>query len=279
MLRRSGFTVVEVLVVIALITALAAMLAPSLNKAREAARRAICSSQLRQWGIAHHHWAGDHKNSLVEGQPVYDPAAEGVKGQTKGNSGHYAIWWRDVQWPNPKKRHEYGGRYTKEGALVKTGYLSDARLLYCPSWTVPWIQYRVGGHPFGNPGGGWFDNEADIPGPTNDNGQVWMVSSYHYNSLFGSDDYNIVNRWRSAHTRKDPPSSALAADAFSDPNRGVDFHHVEGYNVLYLGGQVAYYGDPGKRIRDLNGGQGYIGKLWGYRDYQARVWRMFERRE
>ena len=58
---RRGFTVIELLVTVAVIGLLVALLLPSVNAARESARRAQCASRLRQVGLSLHGYHGLHR--------------------------------------------------------------------------------------------------------------------------------------------------------------------------------------------------------------------------
>ncbi len=68
--RARGFTLIELLVVIAIIAILAAILLPALARAREAARRAACQSNLKQWGIICKMYSGENKDLFPPGTQV-----------------------------------------------------------------------------------------------------------------------------------------------------------------------------------------------------------------
>ena len=59
-----AFTLIELLVVIAIIAILAALLLPALSKAKKAAQRANCVSNLRQISLAVHLYAQDNQDVL-----------------------------------------------------------------------------------------------------------------------------------------------------------------------------------------------------------------------
>jgi prepilin-type N-terminal cleavage/methylation domain-containing protein/prepilin-type processing-associated H-X9-DG protein len=66
--ERRGFTLIELLVVISIIALLMAILLPVLGKARELARRSVCSNNLRTLALANHLYANAYKERFVPAQ-------------------------------------------------------------------------------------------------------------------------------------------------------------------------------------------------------------------
>ena len=87
----AGFTLIELLVVISIIALLLSILMPSLQKAKESAKRIVCATNLRTIGIGYNTYVMDNDDSLPL---VYKGLLSGyVWGGKKGNNtwGGYQI--------------------------------------------------------------------------------------------------------------------------------------------------------------------------------------------
>jgi prepilin-type N-terminal cleavage/methylation domain-containing protein len=71
--RKFGFTLVELLVVVAIIGLLIAILMPALGRAKRQAQSAVCLSRLKQLGGMHAIYAQENNGVLVYITPYWPP--------------------------------------------------------------------------------------------------------------------------------------------------------------------------------------------------------------
>src|SRR5438067_1093227 len=100
--HRRGFTLVELLVVIGIIAVLIGILLPSLNRAREAAKRLTCGSNMRQVATAFMMYVNDNKGHF--------PAGAGYNNVTNEDW----LYWQTNRKLSDSKLAMYLGRYPKK---------------------------------------------------------------------------------------------------------------------------------------------------------------------
>ncbi|EAQ82284.1 DUF1559 domain-containing protein [Blastopirellula marina] len=136
---RRGFTLVELLVVIAIIGVLIALLLPAVQQAREAARRAQCTNNMKQLTLATHM----HLDTYPDWFPL--GAMNGANNPTKVENGnsYSRITWHVLLWPFIEQTALYDN-YDLNQPFYATPNIDQLRVpvnaYYCPSDQVGAVQ-------------------------------------------------------------------------------------------------------------------------------------------
>ncbi len=228
--QRAAFTLVELLVVIAVIALLVSILTPSLQHARELARRASCGANLHGTALAYQVYANDHETRL----PLFFHNSK--------QQNHW-IWYGGASGSSTYKPHWFW-----QGLLYTGGSLDGPRVLYCPS-------NRIERHAFNSPSNPWPVQDFTSTVSTYGNRPVACKQA----------SWSWTTAWERAPKRLRLPEmldKAMIGDYFGLPVY-VDQRHADGINMAYTDGAVHWLD------RSVFDGilSGYTTIQWDYGNY------------
>ena len=200
----AGFTLIEILVVIAIIAILAAILFPVFAKVREKARQTSCASNLKQIGLAITQYVQDND----EIYPAIRPRNVVVNGALQDP----ACWQVIVQ------------PYIKSAGVFKCPDVSSTQFVNGSNNTIP-VSYEA------SHGGFKSSNQFGGPGPMGLTAQAWSSDMDNPAALAQVDSPAQVILVGEHRGRQDP-------EFWDDTNDLLFVDHTQQTNFLFCDGHV-----------------------------------------
>lgn len=210
-----GFTIVDLLVTMAVIAVLISILSPSLSGVRESARQVVCRSNVRQIGLGLWMYARENAELL--------PSSVNAPGLANSNP-----WQTNTLRLSPAPAGTSG--WDGLGRLYIEEYLPAPKLFYCPS------------HSGANPYSVFELRWAGHPGEISCNYQFRASGPTRVAATSGMP-VRMTQRLDSIAS-----SAAIVADGMRTQS---DFNHEVGANVLRASGAVTWYSDRGRSFVEL----------------------------
>ncbi len=210
---RAAFTLIDVLVTMAVVALLLGILMPGFASVRETSRRVVCASNLRQIGFGLTLYADTNRDYL--------PSSAFLRGEKPGGEGGAS--GSETWYPSEMMTLRLPGlpifgidkTWDGLGMLYSNEFLPTPEIFYCPS--------HWGKHPL----------SRYVPYWKGQNGAI--VGNYHFRGVGPNGSRRL--------SRIEPSRAAIVTDGLKTR---LDFNHKVGLNVLRADISLSWLSDGGR---------------------------------